>query len=455
MYILSDLLIKGGLVVTPFGVYKWDVKIVDGIIVDVSRDLSKENIEEEIDANGLLVFPGFIDEHVHMREPGLEYKDDFEHGSKAAIKGGVTTVIEHPNTLPPVDNAQILLSKAKLLQSKAYVDFALLGVLHDSNTHEFDDILSEGAAGFKVFMGPTTGDIPPPGDHSLYEIMCKSSKTNTRIMFHAEDYKLVSYFTEKVKKTGKVDPLIHEEARPPIAEVYSIAKIAVVAKYTGGKAHIVHVSSNEALQAIKLSKENNVDITAETCPHYIVFEKEDYFKYGTLIKVNPPIRGGIHRKMLLEAIKSDLINTIGSDHAPHTPEEKYRPIFDAAAGFPGVQTLIPLMLDLALRDIIPLTKLPLLLSENPAKLFGLYPYKGAIMPGSSGDLVIVDPGNITEISGEWLEYKYKLSPYIGWKLRGKIKHVILKGCIAVRNGELTGVKIGSWIKPVKKRNGKN
>lgn len=444
---MGELLVRNGLVVTPQGVFQWDIRISDGVISEVGRGLGARGSERVIDARGLYVFPGIVDEHVHMREPGLEYKDDFEHGTRAAIKGGVTTVIEHPNTLPPVDNADRLIAKGELLKKKAYADFALLGVLHDNNIDEFENLLRAGAVGFKVFMGPTTGNIPPPSDASLYEILRKSAANNVRIMFHAEDHALVTYFTEKVKGSGRSDAAAHEEARPPITEYYSILKIAAIARDTGGKAHIVHISSKEALEAIELARSHmGADITSETCPHYLLLDKEDYGKYGSLIKTNPPIRGGIHRKALLEAISRGLIDAIGSDHAPHSPEEKRRPIWDAAAGFAGVQTLFPLILNMALSGLIPITRIPYLLSESPAKLFGLWPEKGSVMPGASGDLVIVDPNAELVITEEWLEYKHKLSPYIGWRLRGAIKYVTLRGEIVVEDGEVLGIKAGKWIK---------
>jgi dihydroorotase len=446
---MTSILVRNGLVITSTGIYQLDVRIEDGLITEIGRGLPASGVEEVIEARGHYVLPGVVDEHVHMREPGLEYKDDFEHGSKAAVKGGVTTVIEHPNTIPPVDTPSRLREKAEILKSKAYVDFALTGVLHDGNTHLFEDILAEGAVGFKVFMGPTTGNIPPPSDSSLYEILSKSAKYNTRIMFHAEDHALVVYFTEKARKLGE-NPILHRDARPPVAEVYSIAKIATIAKYTGGKPHIVHVSSIDALEAVLNARKLGVDITAETCPHYLVLGEEDYSKYGSLVKVNPPIRGGIHREKLLEAVAKGYFDAIGSDHAPHTPEEKSKSIWEASAGFAGVQTMLPLMLDLAIRGYIPLTNIPKLLSENPAKLFKLWPFKGSILPGASGDLVIVDPNTEFVITPEWLEYKYKISPFIGWRLKGRVKHVVLRGSIVVRDGELTGVKTGVWLKPITK-----
>lgn len=446
---MTSILVRNGLVVTSTGIYQLDVRIEDGLITEIGRGLPANGVEEVIEARGHYVLPGVVDEHVHMREPGLEYKDDFEHGSKAAVKGGVTTVIEHPNTIPPVDTPSRLREKAEILKSKAYVDFALTGVLHDGNTHLFEDILAEGAVGFKVFMGPTTGNIPPPSDSSLYEILSKSAKYNTRIMFHAEDHALVVYFTEKARRLGE-NPILHRDARPPFAEVYSIAKIATIAKYTGGKPHIVHVSSIDALEAVLNARKLGIDITAETCPHYLVLGEEDYSKYGSLVKVNPPIRGGIHRKKLLEAVAKGYFEAIGSDHAPHTPEEKSKSIWEASAGFAGVQTMLPLMLDLAIRGYIPLTNIPKLLSENPAKLFKLWPFKGSILPGASGDLVIVDPNTEFVVTPEWLEYKYKISPFTGWRLKGRVKHVLLRGSIVVRDGELTGVKTGVWLKPITK-----
>ncbi|ADV64844.1 dihydroorotase, multifunctional complex type [Desulfurococcus mucosus DSM 2162] len=444
-----SLLVRNGLVVTSKGVLRADVRIQDGVITSVGRHLDSSGVDEVIDASGMLVFPGVIDEHVHMREPGLEYKDDFTHGSRAALKGGVTTVVEHPNTLPPVDEPGKLVAKARLLEQKAYVDFALLGVLHDGNTHLFEDMLAEGAAGFKVFMGPTTGNIPPPSEPSLYEVLRESGRMGVTVAFHAEDHALVTYFTEKARSTGGMDPALHDDARPPLVEEYSVVKIAAIAKHTGGRPLIVHISSAQALEAVSQAKRAGVEIYGETCPHYLLLDKPDYARYGSLIKVNPPIRGGVHRARLVEAVAKGGVDTVGSDHAPHAPEEKRRDIWSAASGMPGVQTLLPSMLDLALRNIIPLTRIPLLLAENPAKLWGLWPRKGFIDVGFDGDLVIVDPGSETLVTEEWLEYKYKLTPFTGWRFKGRVRHVVIRGRVALRDGVITGEQKGVWVKPIR------
>lgn len=443
---MSSILIKNGTMVTPRGLFTSDVKIVDGVVAEIGKDLDSRGVDRVIDASGLLVFPGVIDEHVHMREPGLEYKDDFTHGTRAAAKGGVTTVIEHPNTLPPVETSEAVEKKGKYLSRKAWVDFALLGVIHDSNIHEIRDMVKAGAVGFKVFMGPTTGNIPPPKDTTLLQALTIASNLGVTVAFHAEDNELIEYYTAKAKSKG-ASPELHEEARPPLAEVYSISKIAVLARATGASVHIVHVSSADAVEAVIAAREKGVKITAETCPHYLYLNRADYAKHGSLIKVNPPIRGAHHQQVLWEELRKGNIQTVGSDHAPHAPEEKNKNIWEAASGMPGVQTLFPLMLHAALERKIPLELIPKMLSETPARLFGLWPRKGRIEIGFDGDIVIVNPEDYTVVTQEWLEYKHKLSPYLGWRLRGKIVYTIVRGQVVYENGILSEKPVGEWVKP--------
>ncbi|HDN76189.1 MAG TPA: allantoinase AllB [Acidilobales archaeon] len=443
----GNLVVRNGTIVTPDGIYQADIVIEEGVIREIGKNLSKPSGFEVIDAKGMLVLPGIVDEHVHMREPGLEYKDDFTHGTMAAAAGGVTTVIEMPNTLPPVENSRILRNKAALLSKKAYVDFALTGVLHDANIHEFEDMLSEGAVGFKVFLGPTTGDIPAPNDGSLYEILLKSSKYNVTIAFHAENWNLVKYFTEKVKKTGRRDPLVHTDSRPPICEEDAIQKLILYSKRTGGRVLIVHMSAKEGIVLLRHARISGLNVYGETCPHYLYLDSSDYAKYGSLMKVNPPIRDRSHKEELWRAIRDGTITNLGSDHAPHTIEEKKRDIWNAASGFIGVQTFLPLMINAALEGLMPITKIPELMAQNPAKLYGLYPKKGVIRVGSDGDLVIVDPKEKTVIKREDLYSKNPITPFIGWRLKGRVKYTILRGHIIAKDFKVIVEKpLGSLIK---------
>ncbi|WFO74662.1 allantoinase AllB [Desulfurococcaceae archaeon MEX13E-LK6-19] len=446
---MSNLLVRGGHIVYPWRIIEGDILIENGVVKAVGKSIPRPNGVEVVDAEGMLVLPGVVDIHVHMREPGLEYKDDFTRGTLDALMGGVTTVLEMPNTLPPVDTRERLVEKAKLLEPKAYVDFGLYGVIHDGNIDEFKPMVEAGAIGFKIFLGPTTGDIPAPSTPTLYEAMELSKETGVTLAFHAEEWSLVKYFTEKIKTSGRIDPEAHMDSRPPICEELAIRKLAVIAKHTGARIHIVHMSSCEAVEALRQAINEGVDITGETNPHYLLLDSRDYKKYGTLIKVNPPIREPWHRECLWKAVKNNIITIIASDHAPHSADEKKRDVWSAPGGFPGVATLLPLMIDQALRNNISLMKIPELLSLNPAKRFNLYPMKGCLEPGCHGDIVVIDPNKETVIDKNKLHTKHKLTPFHGWRLKGMIKHVILRGTLVYSEGETIDKPTGKLVKPVK------
>lgn len=440
-----NILIKGGKVVTPELIVEADLLIEEGKVTHIGN-IQNFEAEETIDARGKLVFPGAVDEHVHMREPGLTYKDDFYNGTRAAAAGGVTTIIEMPNTIPPVDSPERVKEKVEILKEKAFVDFAIYGVLHDSNVESFKEIINAGAVGFKVFMGEVTGNMPQPSLKAIYRMLELSAETGVTIAFHAEEKELTDYFTERVKKSGRKDALAHMDSRPPITEELAVLKLFELSKRIGGKVLIVHISSKGVLDIIAKAKAMGMNFFGETCPHYLYFSSEDYAKYGSLLKVNPPIRGESDRGALLDAVTKGIISTVGSDHAPHAENEKITEnIWDAKAGIIGVQTLFPSILSLALNGFIPIEKVPLVLSRNPAKMFGIWPKKGEIAVGSDGDLVIVDPKAETIIKKEDLISKSPLSPFIGLKFKGKIEKTILRGKVIFEDGELSGKNVGKWI----------
>lgn len=437
---VNDLLIKGGKLVLASGILEVDVLIEGGKIKSIGKDLKGDNV---LDARDKLIFPGVIDEHVHMREPGLTYKDDFSNGTKAAAAGGVTTVLEMPNTNPPVDSAERLVEKAELLKPKAHVDFGLYGVLHNENIHKFEEMVRAGAIGFKIFLGPTTGNIPSPDDGKLFEALEKSAKMDVVLAFHAENWNLVNYFMSKFKH--RRDPPVHSDSRPPICEEESIRKLVLLSRETGGRVHIVHMSSKGGVLALREARWKGIRVTGETNPHYLLLSRKDYERFGTLIKVNPPIRDEEDREELWRAVNDGTITALASDHAPHSREEKEGDIWKVAAGFIGVQTLFPLSFDAAMKGLLSFERLAYLTSEGPARLFGLYPRKGTVMPGSDGDLVIVDPKAELTITEEWLYAKHPITPFLGWKLRGKVVATILRGNIVAEDGKVVGAPSGCWI----------
>lgn len=443
----ADLLIRNCRLVTSRGIESLDILIVDGVVHSLGKSIERGGVEV-LDARGHLVLPGVVDEHVHMREPGLTYKEDFGTGTAAAAAGGVTTILEMPNTIPPVDSAVRLREKMRLLEGKAYVDYCLYGVLHDSNIDELEEMWSEGAVGFKVFMGPTTGDIPPPSDRSILEAMEKSSRLGFPLAFHAENYELVKYYTDKVRSSGRTDPLAHPDSRPNVCEEEAVSRILTYARRTGGRVLIVHTSAHESVELLARAKTRGVEAYGETCPQYLYMTREDHLKFGSLVKINPPLREERDRRSLWEGLRRNIIDCVASDHAPHSTEEKTRGIWEAAAGFIGVETLLPLMLDAALRGEIPIEKVALLLSENPAKIFGLYPRKGALTVGSDGDLVIVDPSCEHVIEAGKLHSKHRITPFDGWRLRGKIRYTVLRGSIIAADGEIVSSRpSGQFVRP--------
>ena len=441
----GDLLVRGGRVVLPNSVFRADVLILDGRVALIGKDLREEGVEV-IDASGKLVFPGIVDEHVHMREPGLEHKDDFTHGTKAAAAGGVTTVLEMPNTLPPVDSRAVFEEKVRRLSSKAYVDFGLYGVIHNTNLDRFEELVNSGAVGFKVFLGPTTGNIPPPDDGSLYEALLKSARLGVTLAFHAENWDLVKYFTGKVRSSGRKDPQAHTDSRPSICEVEAIQKLVLLSRETGGYVHIVHMSAKEGVELVRRARAEGVNVTGETCPHYLLLSTEDYSRYGNLVKVNPPVRDRANQEELWRAVNDGTITALGSDHAPHSTEEKSGDVWSSAAGFTGVQTFLPLMLDAALRGLMPITKIPELMAENPARLFRIYPRKGTLVVGGDGDLVVVDPSAETVIKREDLYAKHPITPYIGWRLRGKVMYTVVRGMVVAEEGKVVNGPRGVFVR---------
>ncbi len=391
----SNLTVKDGTIVTPDVVFKGDIRIVDGKIVEIGKRLASQG-EKVVDASGLFVLPGAIDSHVHMREPGLTEFEDFQTGTAAAAAGGVTTILEMPNTIPPVDTASKLREKRDQVSRKAAVDFGLYGVLHDSNLGAVEELIESGAVGLKAFLGPTTGNIPPPSDATIYEALLLSKKMGFPIAFHAENAAMITYYTELIKKTGRTDPRVHCDSRPVICETEPINRLAFLTLKSGGHGHIVHMSTGEGAKIVSSYKKLGAPITCETDPQYLSMTEEDQEKYGSLAKINPPLRTPKDQATLWDAIASGIIDTLGSDHAPHSAELKKSPnIWNAPSGFIGVETLVPVMLDFVANGKTTLEKIALLLSQNPAMLYKLWPRKGRIGLNADGDLTIVEVGEGT------------------------------------------------------------
>jgi len=434
-----DLVVKGGYIVDSEFVYKAAIAIDAGKIVAIGSDKSMPSATRTIDVHGIFVLPGIIDEHVHFREPGLEYKEDFLSGSMAAVAGGVTSVGDMPNVNPPTQDAASF--KLKLLKGleKSFVDFAIYGVVLPTNIDKIQELKEAGVIGFKIFMGETVGNLPSPDDWELIESFREIAKTGLRVGVHAENRSINTHLASQFINAGKNDPIYHLLSRPSISEAEAIQRAILFAKYSKAKLHIFHTSSAEGVDIIRMAKREGVDVTAETCPHYLLLDGEEGLrKMGSLMKMNPPVRTLDHAEALWRGLKDGTIDTIGSDHSPHSNQEKFNAnIWKAIAGWPGVETLLPLMLTEVNRGRLSLNEIVRYMSEKPARVWGFYPQKGRIGIGSDGDLTVVDLKKEWIIRSENLHGKSKFTPFDGWKVKGSIEYTIIRGDVLFEQGQIT------------------
>ncbi|MFQ6079677.1 MAG: allantoinase AllB, partial [Thermodesulfobacteriota bacterium] len=426
-----------------------DIAVEKGKIVAIDKQGSSPEAKENIDAKGKYVLPGIIDVHVHFREPGYTYKEDFETGSMAAAAGGVTTVCDMPNNQPFCSTVKAFQQKLEFIRNKAYVDYGLVAAVVGDTIEEIPKLAEAGINVFKIFMGATVGGVPAPDDGGMLRAFQLVAETGLRIGVHAENNPIMDYLTAKLKKAGRTDPLAHVEARPPVAEVEAIQRAVLFAAETGCNLHIYHLSSKEGVELIKASQEKGVQVSAETGPHYLLLDCNYMKKLGSILKMNPPVRSREHGEALWQGLLDGTVEVIGTDHSPHTPEEKIKEnIWEAIPGFAGVETSVPLMLTQVNEGRLSLMTYVKLASENPARLFNLYPKKGTIQIGTDADFTIVDMAKEGVINSEKLHSKTKITPFDGWRVKGLPVYAIVRGNVVMKDGEIVGKPHGELIKPI-------
>ncbi|OLB92858.1 MAG: hypothetical protein E6J46_13330 [Chloroflexi bacterium] len=433
---MTELLIKGGAVYTPDGPRQVDVHVTDGVITRVEAGLAARG--DEIDAGGMYVLPGGVDVHVHSRDPGFTEKEDFGTLTEAAAAGGVTTVLDMPNTVPAVDSAGVLESKAALARSKARVDFGLWGLLRSSTTPEqLEGMAAAGAVGFKAYLaysfslsrkqvmyspGVEDPDLEPPADYgTLARLAPVVAQLGLPLAIHAEDPTVLAAFRRPLLN---YDDLL--QSRPPDAEAVAVSAAAAIARESGVHMHVAHLSSALGLRAAEDAIQVGTSLSLETCPQFLLLTAQDFDRVGTAMKMLPPIRTAADRDALVDGLKRGVISMVSTDHAPHTDEEKSRDFADAPSGSPGVQTLYLSCLQLA-KDLGNVWLAPRWVSQAPAELVGLAEHKGAIAPGFDADLVIVDPKRKTGVRAEEMRSRQRHSALAGKEFDFAIKEVFLRG----------------------------
>lgn len=405
--------------------------------------------ETIIDAKGLNVLPGVIDSHVHFREPGHPEREDFFSGSAAAAAGGVTTYCEMPNACPPANNPANLQNRIDLACAKSIVDFAMLGAAGFSNTEHFRALLDMGVVAFKSFIQPVpTGreaefsGLTVADEGELYLMLQEAAKTPGRFFFHCENARLIAALEKKLYEMGETGFSFHYKSRPAIAEVQSVETLLRLAKATGAKVGIVHITTPEACELVKAAKKDGVDVIAETCFHYLNYHHRHIDEFGPYAKCNPSLRSKSDMNRLWDYLLDGTITMIGSDHAPLTTEEKSigpnGEIAKAFSGMPAIEMFLPMMLNWVNEGRLTLAQLVPLLSENTARLYGLFPRKGIIQTGADADFTIVDMNReyVVRIEDMYTKTKAINTLFAGTRVKGKPVYTIVRGRIVMKDGKV-------------------
>ena len=432
-----DLILKGGTVVNHDGEGARDLGIRAGRFAAIG-DLSRASAGEVIDCKGLHLLPGVIDSHVHFREPGLTQKEDLESGSRGAVLGGVTAVFEMPNTDPTTTTAVALADKVKRAHHRMHCDFAFYVGATRENTPDLGELERlPGAAGVKVFMGSSTGSLLIEDDDGVRAVL---KAIGRRAVFHSEDeYRL----RERMKLRVEGDPRSHPIWRDATAALICTQRLIKLARETGRRVHVLHVTTKE--EAAFLADHKDV-ASAEATPAHLTLEAPGcYERLGTLAQLNPPIRDAGHREGLWRGLAQGVIDSIGSDHSPHTREEKAQLYPKSHSGMTGVQTLVPIMLDHVNAGRLSLARLVDLTSAGPARLFGIA-CKGRIAAGYDADLTVVDLKRRETITGRWIASRAGWTPYDGVTVTGWPVGTVIRGHKVMWDGSLISSAKGERVR---------
>ncbi len=447
---MLDLRIVGGTVVSDGRSRPADVGVAGELITEISPTGGLGPARREIDASGLLVIPGAVDAHFHCRAPSNPERATFESESRAAASAGVTTLFEMPISNPPCSTPEAFELRRGLGESESLVDFALYGGAGTTDPARAEAMAECGAIGFKLFT-----HTPPAhrlmdfeglwasGPEEIYDCLRTVGATGLRCAVHAESQQFIERFVVDADRFG-------HPSRPPMVEAAAVGLVATIVRELGMPAHIVHITSRMATEEVQAAQSLGVDLSAESCPHYLLFDESQIPLHGNFVKVAPPLRPPEDVEYLWVALTEGSLSIVASDHAPFTPEEKAEADFATSGqGIPSLEMLVPTMIDAGLSGRLPLTRAVEVMTANPAKLFGIYPRKGTVSPGSEADLVLVDPeARLTADSSVFLSRSGGSGKvYDGLDLAGRILTTLSRGRIVYDQGQVAEGAGGKFVSP--------
>ncbi len=433
-----DLIVRGGICVTPSGRQEADIGIRNGKIATIGV-LNSADAETTIDAAGLHVLPGVIDTQVHFREPGNEHKEDLESGTRAAVHGGVTAIFEMPNTSPSTLTAAALADKVARADERAWCDFAFFMGAAAENADQLGTLEREpGCCGVKLFMGASTGNLLVADDEGIAEVLAHGTR---RVAIHAEDEPRMQERFHLAEEAAH--PRAHPEWRDAESARLATERVLRIAREKKRRVHVLHITTADEMPLLARHK----DIaTVECTPQHLTLEAPDiYDRIGSFAQMNPPIRDATHRAGLWAGLRAGIVDVIGSDHAPHTRDEKSGTYPKTPSGMPGVQTLVPLMLNHVHEGRLTLERFVDLTAHGPQRIYNIAG-KGRIAVGYDGDLTLVDLAAKRTITEDWIASKCGWTPFAGMEVTGWPMATIIRGNVVMRDGELIARQIGEKVR---------
>jgi dihydroorotase len=411
------------------------IAIEENKIQKIGRETQMPNADQKIDLHNLLVLPGLIDEHVHLRDEGRAYKEDFASGTAAAAAGGFTTVLDMPNNDPVTMSVGTLLNRMRAAQRKLFVNVGFYSEF-PQKLDDAADIVAEGAVGFKLFMGNQTGGLNIDDDQTIMAGCTEVARLKVPLAVHAEDRAMLAANEEKLKQAKKSGTADFLRAHTEAVELTAIQRLLKVSEQTDVRMHFCHVSTEGGLKAIREAKKSGRTVTCEVTPNHLMLTSEDLKRYGQIAIVAPPLRSKTHVDALWKGIEDGSVDAVGSDHAPHSQSEKSASnVWDVKVGVPGLETTLPMMLTQIKKSKLTIVQAVHLLSERPAEIFGLND-RGRLERGKNADLIVVDFNRQFKIDASKFNSKAKFSPYDGWAVQGKAVKTIVNGQLVFDEDEI-------------------
>ncbi len=432
---IADLVLSNAKAYYDKQIVDCSIAIENGDIFKIGKETQMPMADEKLDLKNLLLIPGLIDAHVHLRDEGKAYKEDFYSGTAAAAAGGVTTVLDMPNNDPVTMSAETLRNRMRLAERKALINIGFFSEF-PKDLAEIEDITAQGAVGFKLFMASQIGGLIVEDSKSLLEAFKKVATTNLPIAVHAEDKASIDASTQELKRSRRDDLKAFLKAHSEQAELKAVTRVLDTAAKAEARLHICHVTTKNSLEMVTDAKQTGTKVTCEVTPHHLLLSQQDFQRIGPMATVMPPLRTSKDNEALQEGISTGKVDIVGSDHAPHTLHEKSAPsIWDVKVGFPGLETILPLLLTMVAARKLSINVMMTLIAEKPAQIYNLKG-KGQLKQGWKADIVAIDFKRKFKVEAAKFHSKAKFSPFDGRELQGQPVKTFVSGQLVMEDQEI-------------------